>query len=214
MGQLIREAAAEPMHVKELIPGPPTYKGTLDASGEGVGRVWVPGEKSLAPIVWRLHWPDEVVRRLVTFDNPDGDITNSDLEMAAEVLGWLVLEANAPKRHAHVGVCSDNLATVYWQLKGASKRSAVANRILRVLAVQMRENRASLLITRHIAGECNDLGDIPSRSFGYKAEWYFEEDSEFLAFFNKRFSMPQKNSWTGFRLSSAVSSRVICELLT
>ena len=24
---------------------------------------------------------------------PTGDITNSDLEMAAEVLGWLVLEA-------------------------------------------------------------------------------------------------------------------------
>ncbi|KAL7555176.1 hypothetical protein ACHAWF_018791 [Thalassiosira exigua] len=102
MGQLIREVAAEPTHVNELVPGPPTYKGTPDASGKGAGGVWVPGEKSLVPIVWRLCWPDEVVRRLVTFDNPDGDITNSDLEMAAKVLGWLVLEANAPTRHAHV----------------------------------------------------------------------------------------------------------------
>ena len=47
----------------------------------------------MAPIVWRVPWPPEIRARLVTFNNPTGDITNSDLEMAAEVLGWLVLEA-------------------------------------------------------------------------------------------------------------------------
>ena len=66
---------------------------TLDASGEGAGGVWVSGLQSIAPIVWRLEWPQEMRDRLVTFANPSGDITNSDLEMAAEVLGWLVLEA-------------------------------------------------------------------------------------------------------------------------
>ena len=30
---LIREAAAEPTHVRELVPGPASYKGTLDAAG-------------------------------------------------------------------------------------------------------------------------------------------------------------------------------------
>ncbi|KAL7548503.1 hypothetical protein ACHAWF_011783 [Thalassiosira exigua] len=214
LGQLLREAATEPTHVKELVPGPPAYKATLDASGEGAGGVWVHGDRALAPIVWRLRWPPEVVARLVTPTNLEGDITNSDLEMAAEVLGWLVLEANMPLRHAHVGICSDNLATVFWQLKGGSRNSAVANRLLRVLAMRMRANRASPLVTRHIAGECNDLGDIPSRSFGYKPEWHYEDDDEFLAFFNKRFPLPHKNSSTGFCLSSEVSSRVICELLT
>ncbi|KAL7530548.1 hypothetical protein ACHAWF_007729 [Thalassiosira exigua] len=91
-GQLIRESMREPTHVNELVPGEADYKGTLDASGEGAGGVWLPANKELAPIVWRLKWPQEVVDRLVTGDNPDGDIdTNSDLEMAAEVLGWLVL---------------------------------------------------------------------------------------------------------------------------
>ena len=213
-GQLIREAAREPTHVNELIAGVPDYKGTLDASGEGAGGVWIPGSKAMAPVVWRVEWPDDIVARLVTQDNPDGDITNSDLEMAAEVLGWLVLESCVSTRHAHVGVCSDNSPTVAWQTKGASKRSDVANRLLRVLAVRMRVNRASPLVTRHLAGDRNHLGDIPSRSFGYKAAWHFENDLDFLTFFNKTFPLPHQNTWTGFRLTSAVASRVICELAT
>ena len=110
--QLLGEAQREPTHVKELVPGLPDYKGTLDASGEGAGGVWLPGQKPLAPVVWRLQWPLTVRKRLVTFENPDGTITNSDLEMAAEVLGWLVLEAIVDTRWAHVGACSDNSATV------------------------------------------------------------------------------------------------------
>ncbi|KAL7526943.1 hypothetical protein ACHAWF_001977 [Thalassiosira exigua] len=165
-GQLIREAPREPTHVNELVPGEADYKGTLGASGGGAGGVWLPAKRELAPIVWRLRWPPEVVARLVTSENPDGDITNSDLEMAAEVLGWLVLEAVVSTLHAPLGLCSDNSATVLCQTRGASKRSRVANRFLRVLAIRMRVNRASPLVTRHLAGERNHLGDIPSRSFG------------------------------------------------
>ena len=36
-GQLIKEAGREPTHVKELVVGDTSYKGTLDASGEGAG---------------------------------------------------------------------------------------------------------------------------------------------------------------------------------
>ena len=141
--------------------------------------MWVPGTKELAPIVWRVRWPKEVLARVVTWENPDGDITNSDLEMAAELLGFLVLEACVPLRWEHVGVCSDNSATVACQGRGASKRSAVTNRLLRALAIRQRVNRASPLVTRHLAGVRNHLGDIPSRSFGYKPEWRFDDDCEF-----------------------------------
>ena len=132
-GQLIKEAAREPTHVNELVVGEASYKGTLDASGEGAGGPWLPGTKPLAPVVGRVEWPQEVKDALVTWENPNGKITNSDVEMAAELLGWLVLEANVPLRHKHVGLCSDNSATVPWQMRGASRRSAVANRLLRVL---------------------------------------------------------------------------------
>ncbi|KAL7525321.1 hypothetical protein ACHAXR_003320 [Thalassiosira sp. AJA248-18] len=213
--QMIQEAAKEPTHVNELVPGPADYKGTLDASGaDGAGGIWISGEKLLPPIVWRVPWPPEVKARLVTMSNMSGDITNSDLEMAAEVLGWLVLEAVVSTRWAHVGICSDNSATVAWQMRGASKRSRVANRLLRVLAIRLRKNRASPLVTRHIAGERNSLGDIPSRSFGYKAEWNFEKDNDFLEFFNTSFPLPSQNCWTGFRLDDGVCSKVMRELLT
>ena len=212
-GQLIRESTKEPTHVNELVTGEAAYKGTLDASGEGAGGVWLPGTKAIAPTVWRVEWPAEVKERLVTGANPKGDITNSDLEMAAEVLGWLVLEAIVPTRHEHVGVCSDNSATVAWQMRGASKRSAVANRLLRVLATRLRVNRASPLVTRHLTGERNHLGDIPSRSFGYKAEWHHVSDDAFLSFFNKTFPLPQQNTWTGFRLRRGVATKVTRELL-
>ena len=46
--ELLKEAAAEPTHVEELVAGEADYKGTLDASGEGAGGVWLPGAKALA----------------------------------------------------------------------------------------------------------------------------------------------------------------------
>ena len=211
---LIKEAGAEPTHVNELVSGPADYKGTLDASGEGAGGIWVSGTKEMAPIVWRVEWPQDIRDRLVTFANPNGDITNSDLEMAAEVLGWLVLEAVVPTRHVHVGACSDNSPTVAWQMRGASKQSVVANRLLRVLAVRLRIKRASPLITKHLAGDRNALGNIPSRSFGYKKEWHFKNDSNFLTYFNNCFPLPNQICWTGFRLSGGVCSRVMQELRT
>ena len=213
-GQLIKEATSEPTHVKELVVGDASYKGTLDASGEGAGGVWLPGTKALAPVVWRVEWPQDIKDALITWDNPRGTITNSDLEMAAELLGWLVLESLVPLRHEHVGLCSDNSATVAWQMRGASRRSVVANRLLRVLAIRMRKNRASPLVTRHLAGKRNHLGDIPSRSFGYKKEWHFEKDKQFVTYFNQTFPLPNKNTWTGFRLNSAVVTKVTRELLT
>ena len=85
--ELPKEAAKEPTHVEELVAGPADYKGTLDASGRGAGGVWVSGQRDMAPIVWRVEWPQEVWDCLVTFKNLSRDITNSDLEMAAEILG-------------------------------------------------------------------------------------------------------------------------------
>lgn len=134
--------------------------------------------------------------------------------MAAEVLGFLVLEAVVCTRHSHVGVCSDNSPTVSWQMRGASKRSSAANRLLRILAIRLRHNRASPLVTRHMAGKRNHLGDIPSRSYGWKAQWHFECDDDFLTYFNSIFPLPDQNCWTGFRLTNAVVSKVISELLT
>ena len=60
----------------------------------------------------QVPWPTKVRVRLVNFDNPTGNIKNYDLEMAAEVLSWLVLEALVSTQYIHVGLYSDSLSTV------------------------------------------------------------------------------------------------------
>ena len=75
----------------------------------------------MAQIIWRIEWPEEVRCRLVTFANPTGDITNLDLKMAAEVLGWLVLEGVVPTRWIRVGVCIVNSVTVGWKTRECHK---------------------------------------------------------------------------------------------
>ena len=54
-GKLIKETAREPTYVKELVVGEASYKGTLYASGEGTGGVWLPETKALAPVVWLVE---------------------------------------------------------------------------------------------------------------------------------------------------------------
>ena len=56
----------EPTNAAELVPGEAAYKGTLDASGEGVEGVRVHGIKEIAPIMWRVKFSPEVAAILVT----------------------------------------------------------------------------------------------------------------------------------------------------
>ena len=69
LGSIVTEAGQQPTHVRELVVGDAAYKGTLDASGEGAGGVWLPGTKPLAPIVWRWKWPQEVKNVLGASNN-------------------------------------------------------------------------------------------------------------------------------------------------
>ena len=64
------------------------------------------------PCVWRTPFPPEVQQRLVTVENPEGDITNSDLEQAG-VICHLDVVANATDiRYCTVGVGCDNTPSV------------------------------------------------------------------------------------------------------
>eukprot|EP00978_Attheya_sp_CCMP212_P022026 scaffold65090_cov43-Attheya_sp.AAC.1 len=77
---LLQVANIEPTHCKELVPGDPGYIGYCDAAKRGMGGVWLSGTKQIFQ------------QRLVSWSNPKGDITNSDLEMAAHLMRWLALE--------------------------------------------------------------------------------------------------------------------------
>ena len=210
---LLREATKEPIHCRELVPALPDYLGHCDACKSGAGGEWHSGTLSLEPIVWRVEWPKDVQELMVSEDNPTGTITNSDLECAGLLLHVMVLEAIVDLFHKHIGAYCDNTPTVAWAARLASKRSRIAGRLLRALALRLRVCRASPLLTISIAGVKNDMADISSRSFGGKAQWNFACDDKFLLHFNTRFPLPQNASWRMFRPTSEMSMRVISALL-
>ena len=95
----------------------------------------------------------------------------------------------------------------------ASKSSLVAGMLLRALGLRMSAVKASPLTALHIPGKHNRIADVPSRSFGYKAEWHCKTDTEFLNLFNSLFPLKNQESWHLFTLHNNICMRVISILL-
>jgi hypothetical protein len=65
----------------------PSLLGAQDASGYQMGGVWFPRDpQPLHPILWRASFPEKITTLLVSSDNPHGTITNSSLDLAAELV--------------------------------------------------------------------------------------------------------------------------------
>ena len=164
-GTLIKVLGRRPTHCRELVVDDPGYIGYCDASKLGAGGVWLVGTRQLAPVVWRVEWPDDIRQQVVSFDNPSGTLTNSDLEMVGMVLHYLVLKHLVALKHVHIVAWCDNTPTVSWTNKLSSSKSAVAGRLARALAMRIHANDASPLISVSIAGVKNRMADVASCTF-------------------------------------------------
>ena len=138
--------------------------------------------------VWRVEWPDTVSREVVSDSNPTGSLTNSDLEMAALLLAWLVLEQIADTHHRSALARSDNTPTYAWATR-MSPKSKIGARLVRALAMRQRVMCAAPMITLHVAGKANDIADIPSRSFRHGHRWNCPYNTEFLSRFTSQFKL-------------------------
>ena len=212
---IIKLIGSKPTHVRQLVAEVPGYIGFCDASGKGAGGVWFSGSNTdLPPIVWRVPWPPDITRDIISSSNPSGSITNSDLEMAGMLLHYLVLECICDLRHVHVAAWCDNTPTVSWTNKLNSSKSRVSARLVRALAIRLQANEASPLIALSIAGTENTMADVSSRAFGVDSTGtLFEgDDDKFLLTFNSHFPLPQDASWRMFRLPPKLPMLVISEL--
>ena len=205
----LRDTISAPTKCRNLVTGWPDYVGITDASGHGLGGVIIGENKEVPPIVFRLQWPADITANIVSDANPDGAITNSDLEMAGLLMLWLVMEEVCDVENAHVALFSDNSPTVHWVQRLAAKHSSIAMQLVRALALRLQLAKASPLTPMHIAGVNNSLTDIPSRSFGSDAAWHCHTDTQLLTLFNLMFPLPNQGSWTVFHLSSEIAMRVI-----
>ena len=86
-----------------------------DASGVGAVGLWIDPDGSGEKFVWRLQWPADIVADLVTWENPTGGITNSDLELAALLLQESCFPLACLQHAWHAPLTgSNNNPTVSW----------------------------------------------------------------------------------------------------
>ena len=210
---LLRESTTRPTRCRELVAGWPDYVGVVDASSHGVGGIIIGELSDCPPTVFRLQWPPDVTANVISDSNPQGTLTNSDLELAGLVILWLMMEhVCGPLVEKKVAIFSDNSPTVSWVQRMACRSSLVAEQLIRVLALRFNIHKVCPITTLHIAGDQNAMTDIPSRSFGSEPKWHFHTDRDLLTFFNKIFPLPQQNLWTVCQPTSAIAMRVISVL--
>jgi hypothetical protein len=102
----------------ELVDYPPSFYCAVDASGMGMGGVWLHTESTLPPILWRHTFSKSISSRLVSEDNLLGNLTNSDFEQMGAVCQQDIL-AQAYDICKHT-VCSftDNTAALSRETRG------------------------------------------------------------------------------------------------
>jgi hypothetical protein len=192
--------STHPTHVNELVADMPHYAGYHDAAAEGAGGVWFLLTDDMPPSVWQEAFPHDIATDVISDDNPAGSITNSDLELAAEVLAIGVILEEAPTiRHAPLGTLCDNTPIISWVEKMASKSSTpTAGRLLRGFAFMLHCHHAGRLTTVHMPGPENVMADIALRPT--KAQQLFHSpsvlsDTAFCSAFNAAFPLPDNQQW-------------------
>ena len=213
---LAQDVTRRPTHLAEVVPTPPTYYGASDAAKAGMGGVWFPPLKPspLAthmpaahalqhPILWRSRFPREIQSELVSFSNPTGSITNSDLELAGTVAHDDILAQTIPVHHLTSCTFCDNTPAVAWRGKGSTTTTGPAAYLLQQSSLHQRHFRYKPDI-QWIAGTANSMADDCSRLWNYS-------DRDLTRYFNSTY--PQKQSWKMHHLRPAMNSALISSLL-
>jgi hypothetical protein len=205
---ILREATEHPTPCKELVNAWPDFVGVKDASKHGVGGVIVDEGKPCTPTVFRVEWPPFIKDILISETNPVGTITNSDLEMAG---AFVAHYGGGVWAGDSITLCtfSDNSPTVHWVRRLAARGLLVAAQLIRALTLWLKFKAVSPLTPLHVEGKRNAMADVPSRSFGSKPKWFCDNDSDFCTMFNKMFPLPNQQSWTVFKISTDLFTRVL-----
>jgi hypothetical protein len=82
---LTQDLGGRPTRLGELVDTVPVAYGTADACGAGMGGTWLSPDPEFTPIVWRAPFPLLIQQQLMTSNNHAGTISNSELELAAQI---------------------------------------------------------------------------------------------------------------------------------
>lgn len=199
---LSTDLAARPTRLGEIVDSAPRAWGTADASGIGMGGVWLSTDPTFTPTVWRHQFPTSLQSKLVTYENPAGTVSNSDLELSAQIAAQDVLTTIRDCRECTISTFTDNVATRAWHRKGSRTTFGPAAYLLRLLSLHQRFFRYRATID-YLPGPLNIMADDASRLWNLS-------DTSLLSHFN--ITYPQGRPWQLLTPRPAMISALISAL--
>jgi hypothetical protein len=115
-----------------------------------------------APVVWRQPFPLSIQQQLLSFANPTGTVTNSDLELAGVITHQDVLAQHFDIRESTTATICDNTPAVFWSRKESTTTLKAPAYLLRLSSLHQRFHRYHSEIS-HIPGVVNQMADDCSR---------------------------------------------------
>jgi hypothetical protein len=186
--------ADRPTRIAEIVPDYPSVIGAVDAAKVGMGGVLFAEDH--APCIWRAPFPEDIQERLVSFDNPHGDITNSDLEQAGVLAHSDVANTTFDLRERTLATLNDNTAAISRNKKGTISSDQAAAYLCRLESLHKRHHRYFHEVS-HIKGDANTMADTVSRSMHIS-------DDDLLTLFDTKF--PQAKPWRMCQLPTGMHS--------
>ena len=180
---LAHDLHLRPTHLAEIVPDVPSGIGAVDAAQPGMGGVWF--VDGAPPLLWRAPFPISIQRRLVTAENPLGDLTISDFELAGVVAHQDILVQSVDARARTFTLLNDNTPAVSRASKGSITSRDAASYLLRLASLHQRHHRYCLRYD-HIAGAANAMADDASRL------WHLT-NAQLLSHFEQTY--PQSQPW-------------------
>jgi hypothetical protein len=194
---------SRPAYADEIIPGEPSFIGACDAAKAGMGGVWFDNtDCNRASVVWRFPFPQSLQDDLVSHSNPNGRITNSDLELAGTLAQQAVLQSQHPLQGQTTHTFCDNTPSVAWRNKGSTTTTKSAAYLLSWAALHQRQHGYQVT-TQYLEGPKNQMADDASRLWNMS-------DAALLTHFNRHY--PQISSWRICPLPQPTSSALISTL--
>jgi hypothetical protein len=164
---LLHHLELHPVPIAMIVPHAPHFFAASDASLHGLGGFWMPSNisRDKQPYVWRHALPADIQHRFLSPDNPTGDITINDLELAAAYLGHATPLCNTrPLPHTSTCLATDNMPMAAWLTKGSTSSAGPPAYLLRHLAHDCRSHNCSMTAV-FTPSSTNNIADFLSRSF-------------------------------------------------
>ena len=164
--------------------------------------VWFGNNTTDQPTLWRQAFPPDITFSLVTYKNPHGTISNSDLGLAGYVTHNNVLTSMTNIESTTMASCTDNTLALYWTKIGSMSTSMPAAYLLQLQALHQ-WHYCYHSRTANIAGTANVMADYCSWS------WHLM-DEQLLTHFNLHY--PQSLLWQQCTLWPKMNSALLSAL--